>query len=140
MADEQKHLDEMASTMDAAALEEMRDELEKAGYKIDASNIFSPWEETVQISAPDGWIQYFSEDGGNHWTETDIVKRRLDKKAIEVAYAHLQQQHHFAEFEQLVSRLAKAKADVLGDDDGHPIWDTDFEGFIKEAKALLGKE
>lgn len=118
-------------------IDEMKAELEAAGYywfqdSQSGMTFFvsvCPPELSLSVELPD-----FDFPSREEWNkacemERDILKNQL----IEKAYAHLTEKRRMAELEAFVKRVADARYPSL-------IWDITTLEWVKEAKALLGKE
>lgn len=110
--------------MSAKTVEEMRKELEAAGYKINPST----YSDKSHVQAPDGWL-YFLRDGdyqapddiyGGDVHEFSAKLQALREQALtERAYQHFQQQKQHEAMRELLEELANNQWDAKTRD-GYP--------------------
>ena len=153
MADER--IDEMAKTMKAAGIAEMKAELEAAGYTIYLTS--NHVRHTSVITSPSHWSYSPNVEisGDAFFKESQAELEDM----VTVAYAHLQEKRRLAEleahnrrlldvareqqkaieaYEAFVNEVAELRLDLGVDASYGDI--NDYENVVEKAKKLTGKE
>jgi AAA+ ATPase superfamily predicted ATPase len=110
---EDKRIEDMAQTMKAAAIEEMKAELEAAGYKFEMA--VNRVRHDSCVVAPDGeWYFTYGDinDGLDPFSESEKDKQAL----VERAWKHHQRERRYEELQrsyaELEARLAKVEREL----------------------------
>lgn len=129
---EEKRIEEIAETMKAAAIEEMKAELVAAGYAI-----------RLQVRGSFSQLPFDENIGGVyvHSYNNDI------ENLIRYTYAHLQKERKYQAMEALVVKLAKIEKESMQISSSnsnlreyYEIGESELREFVEEAKRILGEE